>query len=79
MAYPFFGAGASESTGDFVISSTMIEVKGAEGILHKHSCKYSSQSFLDPIDITLWLVPAWLFRGHKLAHRPFAQILFQSR
>ena len=81
MACPFFGAGTSESTGDFVISSIMIKVEGAEGILHKHSCKYSSQSFLDPIDIALWLVPTWLFGGHRLAacNRPFARILFRSR
>ena len=81
MACPFFGAGTSESTGDFVISSIMIKVEGAKGILHKHSCKYSSQSFLDPIDIALWLVPAWLFGGHRLAacNRPFARILFRSR
>ena len=58
MASTFFGANAFEPTGDSVISSIMIEVKGAEGILHKHSCKYSSQSFLDLIDIALWLVLA---------------------
>ena len=28
MAYPFFGAGTSESTGDYVISSIMTEVEG---------------------------------------------------
>ena len=67
MACPFFGAGAFESTGDSVISSIMIKVEGAEGILHKRSCKYSPQSFLDPVDIALWLVPAWLFEGHRLA------------
>ena len=61
MACPFFGARASESTSDFVISSIMTEVGGAGGILHKRSCNYSSQSFLDPIDIALWLVPAWVF------------------
>ena len=33
MAYSFFGVGASESTGDSVISSIMIKVEGAEGIL----------------------------------------------
>ena len=67
MACPFFGADAFESTGDSIISSIMIKVEGVEGILHKRSCKYSSQSFLDPIDIALWLVPAWLFGGHRLA------------
>ena len=67
MACPFFGSGASESTSDFVISSIMTEVEGARGILHKRSYKYSSQSFLDPINIALWLVPAWLFGGHRLA------------
>ena len=58
MACPFFGANAFESIGDSVISSIMIKVEGVEGILHKRSCKYSSQSFLDPIDIALWLVLA---------------------
>ena len=67
MACPFFGSGASESTSDFVISSIMTEVEGARGILHKRSYKYSSQSFLDPINIALWLVPAWVLGGHRLA------------
>ena len=58
MACPSFGVGAFESTGNFVISSKTTKVGGVGGILHKHSCKYSSQSFLDPINITLWLVPA---------------------
>jgi len=45
----------------------MTEVRGIGGILHKRSHKYSSQSFLDPIDIALWLVPAWVLGGHRLA------------
>ena len=67
MACPFFEAGAPESIGDFVISSITTEVEGAGGTLHKCSHKYSSQSFLDSIVIVLWLVPAWVFRGHRLA------------
>ena len=42
MAYPFFGDGISESTGDFVISLITTKAQGARGILHKRSCKYSS-------------------------------------
>ena len=67
MACPFFGAGTSESIGDFVISSITTEVEGAGGTLHKCSHKYLSQSFLDSIVIVLWLVPAWVFSGHRLA------------
>ena len=53
MACPFFRAGALESTGDSIISSMMTEVGGVEGILHRRSRKYSSQSFLDLIVMTL--------------------------
>ena len=67
MACPFFEAGALESIGDSVISSITMEVEGAGGTLHKRSHKYLSQSFLNPIVIVLWLVPAWVFRGHRLA------------
>ena len=42
MACPFIGASASKSIGDSVISSITTKVGGAGGILHKHSCKYSS-------------------------------------
>ena len=67
MACPFFGASAPESISDSVISSIMTKVRGARGILYKRSCKYSSQSFLDPINIELWLVLAWVLGGHRLA------------
>ena len=53
MVCPFFGAGTLESVGDYVISSIITEVGCAGGILHKLSCKYSSQSFLDPTIIVL--------------------------
>ena len=53
MVYPFFGAGTLESVGDYVISLIITEVGCAGGILHKLSCKYSSQSFLDPTIIVL--------------------------
>ena len=42
MACPFFGAGAFECTSDSIIFSMMTKVGGAEGILHRRSCKYSS-------------------------------------
>ena len=42
MACPFIGASTPESIGNSVISSITTEVSGAEGILHKRSCKYSS-------------------------------------
>ena len=67
MVYPFFGAGAPESIDDSVISSITTEVEGAGGILNKGSRKYPIQSFLDPIEIALWLVATWVFRGHRLA------------
>ena len=66
MAYPFFGASAFESTGDSIISSIMTKVEGAGGILHKCSFKYLPQSFLDPTIIALWVVPTWVFGGHRL-------------
>ena len=49
MAYPFFEANAPESIGNSVISLIMMKVRRARGTLHKHSSKYSSKSFLDPI------------------------------
>jgi len=67
MVYPFFEASAPESTSDSVISSITTKVGGVGGILHKCFRKYSSQSFLDPIDIALWLVDTWVFGGHRLA------------
>ena len=59
----FFEDGILESIGNFIISSIMTKVGGAGvlilgGTLQKRSCKYLSQSFFDPIEITLWLVPA---------------------
>ena len=67
MACPFFGAGAPKSISDSIISLITTEVGRAGGILHKCSCKNSSQSVLDPIIIALWLVPVWVFGGHRLA------------
>lgn len=67
VACPLFGAGTLESTGDSMISLTITEVRGAGGIPDKNSCKYSSQSFLDPTNIALWLVLAWLLGEHRLA------------
>ena len=64
---PFFGAKALKSMSDSVISSIKTEVRGVGGILHKHSRKYASHSFLDPIVIVLWLVPAWVLGRHRLA------------
>ena len=59
----FFEDGILESIGNFIISSIMTKVGGAGvlilgGTLQKRSCKYLSQSFFDPIEITLWLVLA---------------------
>ena len=67
MVCPFFGDGAPESTSDSIIFLIMIEVGGHGGILHKHFCKYSSQSFLDPIDIALCQILAWVTGRHRLA------------
>ena len=67
IACPFFGASSPKSTSDSVISSIKTEVRGARGIFHKHSRKYLSQSFLDPINTALWLVLAWVFGWHRLA------------
>ena len=68
MVCPFFGAGTLKSTGDSIISSVTTKVKGTgililKETLQRHSYKYSSQSFLDPIDIALWLVPAGYLEG----------------
>ena len=84
MAYPFFRPGTPKSTGDSIISSITTEVGGAgihipRGTLQTCSYKYSSQYFLNPIDIALWLVPACVLGGHKLVScnhssaRPFFQ------
>ena len=67
----FFGADTPDSTGDSIISLITTQVGGASililgGTLQRHSCKYSSQSFLNPINIVLWLVLAWVFGGHRL-------------
>ena len=64
---PFFGVDTLKSTGDSTISLIKTKVRGARGILQKHSHKYSSHSFLDPIVIELWLVPAWVLGGQRLA------------
>ena len=58
MAHTFFGAGTPESTGDSTFSLIKTEVGRAgililEGTLQRHSCKYSFQSSLDPIDIVV--------------------------
>ena len=63
MVCSFFGDGTLKSIGDSIISSITTKVEGVGvlilgGTLQKRSSKYSSQSFFDPIDITLWLVPA---------------------
>ena len=47
----------SKSTGDFMISSMTTKEGGTEVTLPRRFCRYSSQSFLDPIDTTLQLVP----------------------
>ena len=64
MVCPFFGASNLETSGDSIISLIMTKVGEASililgGTLQRHSRKYSSQSFLDPTIIALWLVPAW--------------------
>ena len=63
MVCSFFGVSALKSIGDSIISLITIEVRGANvlipgGTIQNCSCKYSSQSFLDPIDIAIWLVLA---------------------
>lgn len=67
MVCPLSKAGAPESISDSVISLITTEVGGARGILHRCSSKYLSQSSFDSIDIVLWLVPAYVLRGHRLA------------
>ena len=67
MACPLFEAGTPKSTSDSVITSITTEVRRARGILQRHSCKYSSQSFLDPTVIVLWLIPAWVLGRNRLA------------
>ena len=77
---PFFGAGAPESIGDS-FSSIMTKVRGAEGILHRCSRKYSSQSSLNSTNIALWLVLLKYSKGIGWLpyNRSFAWPLFQSR
>ena len=60
----FFEASTPKSTGGSIISSMTTEVRRVGGILHRRSHKYLSQSFLDPIIIALWLVPAWVLCRH---------------
>ena len=72
MVCSFFRAGNLKSTGDSIISSITTEVGGTSvlilgGTLQRRFCKYSSPSFLDPIDIALWLVPICVLGGHRLA------------
>ena len=70
MVCSFFRAGNPESTGNSIISLITTEVWGTGilipgGTLQRRSCKYSSPSFLDPIDIALWLV--CVLGGYRLA------------
>ena len=68
MVCHFFRAGALESIGDSVISLMVTKVRGAKGILHRCSRKYSSQSSFDLTNIVLSLIPACVLgRRHKLA------------
>ena len=64
------------SIGDSTISSMTTEEKGAEVTLPSHFCRYSSQSFLNPIDIALQLASDLVARGHRLAaiQSPFRNI-----
>ena len=79
MVCSFFGASMPESITDSIISLITIEVRNAgilipEGTLQMCSCQYSSQSFLDPTEMALWLVPTWVLGGHRLV---FMQSLFR--
>ena len=56
-----------ESTGISMISLMTIEEEGAEVTWPRRFSKYSSQSFLNPTDIALQLVPDWVIGGNKLA------------
>ena len=65
--FPFPGFNDPGSAGDSIISSITIEDRDAEVALPRRFSKYSSQSFLDPTEITLQLVSNWVARGHRLA------------
>jgi len=52
-AYPFPESDDPKSVGDSIISSMTTEKGGTEVTLPRYFCKYSSQSFPDPIDIAL--------------------------
>ena len=51
-AYPFLESDDPESVGDSMISSMTIKEGGTEVTLQRRFCRYSSQSLLDPTDIT---------------------------
>ena len=74
-ACPFSKSNDPESAGDSMISSTTTEKGGTEVALPRNFCRYSSQSFLDLINIALQLVPDWAAGGHSLAAIQFP---FQS-
>ena len=54
------------SVGDSTISLMTTKKRGAKVTLPRRFCRYSSQSFLDPTDIALQLVPNWANGGHRL-------------
>ena len=60
-------SGDFESAGDSMISLMTTEEGGTKVILRRRFSKYSSQSFLNLIDIALQLDPDWVTRAHKLA------------
>ena len=64
---PFPESDDFRSAGDSTISSMTTEDRGIEVTLPRHFYRYSSQSFLNPTDKTLQLVPDWVSRGHRLA------------
>lgn len=66
-ACPFPKSDDPESVGDSMISSMTTEEGGTKVTLPRHFCRYSSQSFLDPTDIALQLVPNWVAKEHRLA------------
>ena len=65
--FPFPESDDPESTGISMISLMTIEEEGAEVTWPRRFSKYSSQSFLNPTDIALQLVPDWAIGGNKLA------------
>ena len=54
---PFPKSDDFKSAGDSTISSMTTEDRGIEVTLLRHFYRYSSQSFLNPTDKTLQLVP----------------------